>query len=246
MLRDILGSGAGMKKTTILIVDDEPRLVRFVKANLESVGYKVLSANDGNGALNLVQAEQPDLVILDILMPEMDGFQVCENVRQFSDVPIVFLTARTEESDKVRGFDLGADDYLTKPFGADELLARVNAVLRRTRFREEPRFRPNFVCDDLEIDFAHRKVFVRGDEVSLSPTEYKLLCQLAINSKRVMLHEELLSRVWGPDYRGEIEYLRVYIRYLRQKIEADSSHPRYILSKPGVGYMFAEPTAASL
>lgn len=230
-----------MKKTRVLVVDDEARLVRVVRANLESVGYRVISASDGKSALDLVEMEEPDLIILDLILPGMDGYEVCRKVREFSDVPIIMLTARTEEEDKVRGLNLGADDFLTKPFGAEELIARVNAVLRRSRLMGEQKPPAVYVCGEITIDFSQHRVLVRGMEVNLSPTEYKLFCQLVMNAGKVMLHEDLLSRVWGPEYRDELDYLRVYIRYLRQKIEEDSSHPTHILSKPGIGYMFAAP-----
>ncbi len=228
------------KPSSVLIVDDDPRLVRFVKANLESVGYKVSAANDGPSGLNITEMDAPDLVILDIMLPGMDGYELCQRIREFSDVPIIMLTARAEESDKVRGLRLGADDYLTKPFGAQELLARVEAVLRRTKFADESKPRPVLVRGDLAIDFVRRRVSIDEKEISLTPTEYKLLYELATNAGRVMLHEELLTRVWGPEYRDELDYLRAYVRYLRRKIEPDPSHPRLILSKPGVGYIFTD------
>jgi two-component system KDP operon response regulator KdpE len=225
---------------TILVVDDEPNLLRLVRANLERIGYQVQTARSGPEALEKIRTETPDLVILDVMMPGMDGYTVCERIRATSSVPIIMLTAKSELSDKVRGFELGADDYLTKPFGPEELLARVKAVLRRTR-QDETRPEPLFVCGDLTLDFAQRKVTVRGQEVKLSRTEYKLLHYLAKNVDRVLPHEDILRQVWGPEYRDETEYLWVYIRYLRQKIEEDSHHPKYILSEPGVGYMLKRP-----
>jgi two-component system KDP operon response regulator KdpE len=170
------------------------------------------------------------------MLPDLDGFEVCRLVREFSSVPIIMLTARAEESDKVRGLNLGADDYLTKPFGAEELLARVKAVLRRARPTPQPRH-PTFQTGDLRVDFARHTVTVRGRPVKLSPTEFNLLQYLAIHAGQVLPHEDILKAVWGPEYRDETEYLRVYIRYLRQKIEDDPSHPSYILTEPGVGYM---------
>lgn len=232
-----MGSDLG----SILVVDDEPRLVRIVKANLESVGYNVLSTLDGKSAVEMVEINEPDVVILDLGLPGMHGYEVCRRIREFSSVPIIILTARSEEEDKVKGLNLGADDYLTKPFGAEELLARVNALLRRSRMVAGPKAPTRFECGEITIDFLQHKVFVRGQEVSLSPTEYKLLYQLTSNAGRVMLHEELLTKIWGVEYRDEIDYLRVYVRYLRQKIEQDPSKPRYILAKPGVGYIFAQP-----
>ncbi|MBI2955365.1 MAG: response regulator transcription factor [Chloroflexi bacterium] len=229
-----------MKPATILVVDDEPRLVRFVKANLESVGYKVLSAGDGATALGLAETGQPDLIILDIVMPDVDGYEVCRRIREFSDVPIVMLTAKGEEGDKVKGFDVGADDYVTKPFGAEELIARVKAVLRRSPYSDAPKPQPLFVCGDFTMDFLQHKVTVHGSEKNLSATEYKLLHYLVTNAGKVIVHEDLLGKVWGPEYREEVDYLRVYIHHLRQKIEDDPARPRYILSKPSIGYMFAK------
>lgn len=230
-----------MKPASVLVVDDEPRLVRFVKANLESVGYKVLSASDGQTALSIAEREQPDIIILDIVMPDLDGYEVCRRIREFSDVPIIMLTAKGEEADKVKGFTAGADDYVTKPFGAEELIARVKAVLRRSQYSGTAKPQPVFVHGDFAMDFLQHSVTVRGQKINLSATEYKLLHYLVTNAGRVILHEDLLSKVWGPEYREEVDYLRVYIHHLRQKIEDDQSKPKYILSKPGIGYLFAKP-----
>ncbi len=229
------------KKTSVLVVDDDPQLLRLVRANLESVGYRVLVAMDAHSALELVDVEIPDMIILDIMMPEIDGYEVCRRIREFSETPIIMLTAKVEDVDKVKGLKLGADDYLTKPFSAQELLARVEAVLRRTRPSEEVKVPPTFTGGDISVDFVQRRVMVRGHEVALTLTEYKLLTQLVSNAGRVMLHRELLTRVWGAEYQDELEYLRAYIRHLRQKIEADPHHPKYILSKPGIGYIFVNP-----
>lgn len=230
-----------MKRPTILVVDDEPLLVRFMRANLESIGYKVLAAPDARTALALVERDNPDLVILDLMLPDMDGFAVCQALREYSDVPIIMLTARGEEVDRITGLNLGADDYLTKPLGAEELLARVKAMLRRTRFGSVQQL-SKFQTGDLTIDFDRRQVSVHGEEVRLSPTEFRLLQQLATHAGRVQVHAELLGTVWGPEYRDATEYLRVYIRYLRQKIEDNPSQPRYILTEPGVGYRLREST----
>lgn len=224
-----------MKQHTILVADDEPRLVRLVKANLEVDNYRVLVAYDGASALKIVEMEQPDLVILDIMLPDMDGYEVCQRIREFSTVPVIMLTARAREKDRIQGFDAGADDYLSKPFSTQELLARVKAVLRRSTSRQE---QPVAVyrSQGLVVDFVQRRVFVGEREVFLTPTEYTLLYHLAQNAGKVMLHGELLSRVWGPEYRDELQYLRGYISNLRKKLEDDPSHPRYILSRPGIGY----------
>ena len=227
--------------THILVVDDEIRLVTLVRKNLESLGYKVTAAGDGKTAIELVETRDFDLVILDLMLPDMDGYDVCRQIREFSEVPIIMLTARSDETEKVRGLDLGADDYLTKPFNVQEMLARVRAVLRRTRLPQQAKARPVLTTGNLCIDFARRLVTLRGERVKLSPTEYKLLYELASNAGRVLLHDELLRRVWGSEYRDEVEYLRVYVRYLRQKIEDDPARPRYILTEPGVGYCFALP-----
>ncbi len=232
-----------MEKETILVVDDEPRLVRLVREVLTAVGYRVLSAGECQEALEKVALEQPDLILLDILLPgEMDGYRICSRVREFSTVPIIMLTAKTREVDMLHGFDVGADDYLTKPFSAKELIARVKAVLRRSGAPgQEPVIMADLACGDLAISFTRHKVRVRDNEVTLTPTEFKLLQQLSLNANRVMLHGDLLTKVWGPEYRDDIDYLRTYIRHLRQKIEDSPSEPRYILTTPGVGYMLSCP-----
>ena len=221
----------------ILIVDDEPRVARLVSEVLSAVGYKVVAAATGKAAIEKVALEQPDLVLLDILLPQgMDGYQVCAQIREFSDVPVIMLTAKARDIDVLRGFDAGADDYLTKPFNAKELVARVKAVLRRT-YRPEAMITSTLACGELEIDFARRSVIVRGEPVALTRTEFELLRRLALNPNRVLSHEELLPEVWGPEYRNDLDYLRAYVRYLRRKIESDPSNPQMIVNSPGVGYM---------
>jgi len=229
------------RKATILVVDDEPHVVRLVKANLEPSGYRILTAADGEQALQAVEDESPDLVILDIMLPKMDGYEVCRRIREFSPVPVIMLTARSAEVDLVHGFDVGADDYLTKPFTAKELLVRVRAVLRRSKWPEEVLAHHGFKAGPIDIDFAGHKVTVDGQPVKLSPTEYRLLVYLASNAGRVILHRELLRAVWGPEYGDESEYLRVYIRYLRQKLEPDPANPLYLLTQPGAGYILHQP-----
>ena len=229
-------------KTSILLVDDDPQLIRLVRANLESVGYRVLVAMDAHSALETVNMEMPELILLDIMLPEVDGYELCQRIREFSDVPIIMLTAKVEDVDKVRGLKSGADDYLTKPFNVQELLARIEAVLRRTGPSDESKALPALTCGDVSVDFVQRKVMVRGQEIALTLTEYKLFSQLVSNAGRVMLHRELLANVWGAEYQNELEYLRAYIRHLRQKIEEDPHQPKYILSKPGIGYIFVCPT----
>lgn len=229
------------RKATILVVDDEPHVRKLVKANLESSGYGVLTAVDGEQAVEMVESEQPDLVILDLMLPKLDGYAACRRIREFSSVPIIMLTARSAEVDLIHGFDVGADDYLTKPFAVTELLVRVRAVLRRSKWPEEVIARQEFKAGPIAIDFAQHRVTVEGQQVKLTPTEYRLLTYLASNANRVVIHRELLRAVWGPEYGDETEYLRVYIRYLRQKLEPDPSNPRYILTQPGAGYMFYQP-----
>ena len=225
----------------ILIVDDEPKVVRLVTEVLRTVGYQVVAANSGESAVEVVALEQPHLVLLDVMLPRgPDGYEVCRTLREFSDVPVIMLTAKAKEADLLRGFDAGADDYLTKPFSAKELVARVRAVLRRSEHPEEA-VTSAFECGELQVNFASRTVRMRGKQVSLTRTEYELLRQLALNVNRVLLHSDLLTAVWGPEYRDDIDYLRAYIRYLRRKLEADPSHPRYILTSTGVGYMLANP-----
>jgi two-component system KDP operon response regulator KdpE len=213
---------------------------------MEAAGYRVIAAGDGAAALERTAIEQPDLVLLDILLPhDMDGYEVCRRLREFSDVPVIMLTARAREADRLKGFEVGADDYLTKPFSAKELLARVRAVLRRSQHREEIMTEARLVCGELSVNFAQHRVFLSGEELVLTATEHALLRQLALNANCVVLHERLLTAVWGPEYRDDIDYLRAYIRYLRRKIEPDPSKPRYILTRPGVGYMLSCPEADS-
>ncbi len=226
-----------MTASKVLVVEDEPKLVRLVRSLLQSHGYQVVVATTGEDALDVLGLAQPDLILLDLLLPgRVDGYEVCRRVRATSGTPVIMLTAMAQESDKVRGLDLGADDYITKPFSSQELLARVRAILRRSSLREAPAANEVVQVGRLSIDLARRRVAVAGKEVDLTPTEYNLLAELARNAGRVMLHEELLARVWGPEYRDETEYLRAYIRYLRRKLEEDPSHPQYILSRPGIGY----------
>jgi DNA-binding response OmpR family regulator len=213
----------------------------LVKANLESSDYRVFTAEDGEQAIRAVETELPDLVILDLMLPRMDGYTVCSRIREFSSVPVIMLTARSAKVDLVHGFEVGADDYLTKPFDVAELLMRVQAVLRRSKWPEEVMARQVFQSGPIEIDFAQHRVTVDGEPVKLTPTEYRLLAYMASNANRVLLHRELLRAVWGPEYGEETEYLRVYMRYLRQKLEPDPSIPHYLLTQPGAGYMLYQP-----
>jgi two-component system, OmpR family, KDP operon response regulator KdpE len=224
---------------TVLVVDDEPRYVRWITVNLRASGYRVLTAADGQTALDLTAGERPDLVLLDVGLPVLNGLEVCRRIREFSTVPIIMLTAKAAEADKVTGLDAGADDYLPKPFGPPELMARVRAVLRRARYAEAPTDEPVFRHGDLAIDFARHAVTRGGAPVTLTPTEYKLLVQLARHAGRVLVPEELLTAVWGPEYRDETQHVRLYVSRLRRKIEPDPEQPRYVLTKPGIGYWFA-------
>jgi two-component system KDP operon response regulator KdpE len=228
---------------TILVVDDEPRMVQFITMNLELEAFRVVSAFDGYQALEKMTRELPDLVILDIMMPDMDGFETLRKIRKMSAVPVIFLSAKGEEFDRIKGLDLGADDYIAKPFSPRELVSRIRAVLRRLEPVAPALGLPVKVDDDLCINFEQRKVIVRGQEVRLRPTEYRLLYQLVTNAGRLLTHETLLSRVWGPEYRDEDHYVRLYITYLRQKIEKDPKNPKYILSERGLGYRFKELAA---
>jgi len=230
------------RNLTVLIVDDEPRILDFVRMNLELEGYRTVEATSGIEALERLKEDLPDLVILDVMMPEMDGFETLRRIREVSTVPVIMLTVRQEERDRIRGLDLGADDYIAKPFSPRELLSRIKALLRRA-FMPSPTRKAEIVVDDeLTIDFSKREVIVRGQKVALRPTEYRLLYHLVNNAGRLMTHETLLSKVWGHEYRDESHYLRLYITYLRQKIERDPAHPKYILTERGLGYRFRDLT----
>jgi two-component system KDP operon response regulator KdpE len=224
----------------ILVVDDESRMVRFVRMNLELEGYKVTEAGDGMEALEKVRDELPDLVLLDVMMPEMDGFETLERLREISTVPVIMLTVKGDEEDRIRGLDLGADDYVTKPFSPHELASRIRAVLRRAEMPSPVPKTSIKVDDHLAIDFRQREVIVDGEPIRLRPTEYRLLYHLVNNAGWVMTHEMLLSKVWGYEYRDETGLLRLYITYLRKKIEPDPGSPRYILTERGVGYRFVD------
>lgn len=229
-----------MTEARVLVVDDEPKLVRLVREVLTATGFGVLSTGDGEAAIEMVAIEQPDLVILDIVLAgATDGYEVARRLREFSSIPIIMLTAKARESDMLRGFDIGVDDYLTKPFSSKELLARVRAVLKRSRRESVAPTESEIVCGDLRIDLARRRVSIGDREVRLTRTEYNLLHELAVHHDQVMLHAQLLTAVWGAEYRDDLDYLRAYIRYLRQKLEADRSNPKLIVTVPGVGYMLA-------
>lgn len=229
-----------MQPSKILIVDDEPKIVRFVRTTLRLAGYELATAMTGSEALVEFERERPDLIILDLGLPDIDGFDVLDEVRATSTVPVIILTARDDEADKVKGLELGADDYLTKPFGARELEARIQAVLRRVDWSPQTTERADFHLGELHVDFKRRIVTRAGNDVHLTPTEYDLLRTLIVNAGQVMLHAELLSLVWGEEYRNDLAILRVNVSRLRQKLEHDPRSPELILTIPGVGYMIPE------
>jgi len=231
-----------MPEVRILVVDDEPKLVRLVREVLTAIGFDVMSTGSGENAVEMAALERPDLIVLDVVLSgAMDGYEVTRRVREFSDVPIIMLTAKVREADLLRGFDVGADDYLTKPFSSKELLARVRAVLKRARREPAAPVESEIICGELRIDLARRHVTVAGKEIRLTPTEYNVLHELASHRNQVLLHEQLLTAVWGTEYRDDLDYLRAYIRYLRQKLEPDPANPKLIVTSPGVGYMLVCP-----
>jgi two-component system KDP operon response regulator KdpE len=227
-----------MTSATVLIVDDEPQIRRVLRTTLTSHGYAVIEARSGDEALEQIRAEDADLILLDVNMPGRSGLDTCREIRQTSDVPIIMLTVRNTERDKVQALDAGADDYVVKPFGAEELMARIRAALRRFAPAESL---PSFVSNDLSIDFEKRLVTLKGQPVRLTPKEYELLRHLVANQGKAQNHRRLLQAVWGPDYGEETEYLRVFINQLRKKIEPDPHHPRYLHTEPWVGYRFEPP-----
>lgn len=227
----------------VLLVDDEPRLLDSVRMNLEVEGFEVFEAHNGAEALERVRRVLPDIVVLDVMMPLMDGLETLRELRAFSSVPVIMLTVKADERDVIRGLELGADDYVAKPFSQRVLLSRIKAVLRRAEGAGPSGQRSRIQVDEnLEIDFDRHEVRVRGELVQLRPTEFRLLYHLATNPGVVMTHETLLSRVWGPEYRDASHYVRLYINYLRQKLEDDPANPRYILTERGVGYKFVDYT----
>jgi two-component system KDP operon response regulator KdpE len=224
-----------MTSATILIVDDEPQIRRVLRTTLTSHGYTVIEARSGDEALEQIRSEHADLILLDVNMPGRSGLETCREIRETSDVPILMLTVRNSERDKVQALDAGADDYIVKPFGTEELTARIRAALRRSTPAESL---PSFVSNELTIDFEKRVVTLKGQAVRLTPKEFELLRHLVANQGKAQGHRRLLQAVWGPDYGEETEYLRVFINQLRKKIEPDPHHPRYIHTEPWVGYRF--------
>lgn len=225
------------RRKTILVVDDEPRMIGFIRMNLELEDHQVIEAHSGLEALDALRTQLPDLLLLDVMMPDLDGFETLRMLREFSDIPVIMLTAKGEENDKVLGLELGADDYITKPFGPRELSSRIKALFRRLEkpSTEEAILR---VDDRLSVDFNQRQVIVDGAAVKLRPTEYRLLYHLIRNAGWTVPHDQILQKVWGYEYRDEAHYVRLYVNYLREKIEEDPSDPRYIITERGVGYRF--------
>jgi two-component system KDP operon response regulator KdpE len=232
-----------VKKLRILLVDDEERILNFLVAKLKASGYEVITAKNGAEALEQVQAQEPDMMVLDLNMPEMDGFEVIRGLRSFSAIPVIVLSAREADVDKIRSLELGADDYLAKPFNPDELQARIEAVRRRSEPEESRKTPEPFSVKDVTIDFKKRRVVVSGEEKHLTPIEWLLLSELARNAGRLMFYHELLTRIWGPEYRNDVQLLRTWISRLRYKIEADPGNPQLISTIPKTGYIMEPPTA---
>lgn len=224
----------------ILVVDDEERIVRFIRLNLEHDGFQVYEAFTGQQAMDRMRETLPDLVILDVMLPDIDGFEVLRLIRENHDIAVIMLTAKGEEDDRVQGLELGADDYVTKPFSPRELVSRVRAVLRRTGATRDTTSGLIEVDKRLKIDFDRREVWVEDELVKLRPTEFRLLFHLVQNAGWVISHDQILAKVWGYEYRDEPHYVRLYVNYLRQKLEADPANPRYILTERGVGYRFVD------
>lgn len=235
-----------MEAKKILVVDDEPKLVRLIQEILSASGYQVVAARTGNRAVEMAALEQPDLIVLDIMLAgEMDGNQVASRIREFSDVPIIMLTAKVRETDVLRGFDMGADDYIKKPFSSKELLARIRALLNRSSAQGQPPKQAEIICGDVKINILRRKVFIGERDIHLTPTEYKLLHELAVHCNQALNHEQLLSAVWGIEYIDDFDYLRSYIHLLRRKLEVDPSNPKIIVRVPGFGYMLEAKDTSS-
>jgi len=229
------------RKASVLVIDDEVRILRILQRVLELEGYRVLTANNGKAALDAFDKETPELVLLDIMMPDVDGYTMCQRIREFSQIPIIMVTAKDSDQEIVQGLNAGADDYVTKPFSASELVARVRAVLRRSKAWDECT-EPEFHSEDLVIDFARHRVTRCGQEVILTATEYRLLSYLVHNAGRVVTPDQILEKVWGEDYVGETHLLQVNMARLRQKLGDDAKKSRYILTRPGIGYMMLKPT----
>lgn len=228
------------KNRIVLVVDDEERMARFIRLNLEHDGFQVIEAFNGQNALNAIREKIPDIILLDIMLPDMDGFEILKLIREINTIPVIMLTAKGEEDDRVRGLELGADDYVTKPFSPRELVSRVKAVLRRSESSGLATKEVIEVDERLRIDFGRREVRVDGNLIQLRPTEYRLLYHLIQNAGWVMTYDQLLAKVWGYEYRDEPHYVRLYVNYLRQKLEKNPADPRYILTERGIGYRFVD------
>jgi two-component system, OmpR family, KDP operon response regulator KdpE len=226
------------RKPRVLVIDDDARMRRFLEINLDAEGYAVVSAASGRAGFEAVLGQQPDAIILDLMLPDMDGLELCRRMREFSDLPIIILTALKEESQLVQGLDVGADDYIAKPFSREELLARIRAVLRRVGFSAAVERSPDLVCGDLTLSCRDRRLTRNGQAVKLSHTEFKLLYFLMANAGRLLPNDELIARVWGAELVGKTDSLRTYVRYLRQKVEEDPKVPKRIVAERGIGYMF--------
>jgi DNA-binding response OmpR family regulator len=235
-----------VKTNKVLIIDDDPAIRKFIRANLEARGYQVLLAMDGDEGIQVIEKELPDLVILDIMMPKMDGFEVCRQVREWSKVPIIMLSAREGETDKVKCLDSGADDYLTKPFSLRELLARIKAVMRRSQDNTDAPAMSKYQFGALEVDFAGHTARLNGESLDLTAVEDKILNYLSTNAGRVITSNQLLAKVWGEDYFGDNRVLQVNICRLRRKLQDDPKNPRYIQTKPGIGYIMAKPVSEDI
>jgi two-component system KDP operon response regulator KdpE len=232
-----------MKKFQVLVVDDEQRILNFLSSKLRASGYDVITASNGEEALEQTQAQEPDLMVLDVMMPKMDGFETLKQLRSFSSVPVIILSAKGTNADKVKGLELGADDYLAKPFSPDELIARVEAVRRRLSPTEKRKAHEQASFDDLTIDFKKRLVILKGEEVRLTRIEWLLLSELAQNAGSLMLYSDLLTRIWGPEYRDDVQILRTWISRLRDKVESDPNNPTLIRTISKTGYMLDQPSA---
>ena len=231
-----------MRRFRILVVDDEERILNFLSTKLKASGYEVLTASNGIEGLEQAQAQEPDLVVLDLLMPRMDGLEMLKQLRTFSPVPVIILTAKGADTDKIKGLQLGADDYLPKPFNPDELVARIEAIRRRMEPDERRKIPEILELGNITVDFRKRNVLVNGEEKYLTRTEWLLLSQLINNAGRLMLYEELLTQVWGPEYRDDVQILRTWISRLRSKLESDPGKPPLIRTVPKTGYMIDNPT----
>jgi two-component system KDP operon response regulator KdpE len=233
-------SDAVFRNKKILVVDDEERMARFIRLNLEHDGFQVIECYKGMQAVSLLREKMPDVVVLDVMLPDIDGFEVLQFIREVSSVPVIMLTAKGEEEDRVKGLELGADDYVTKPFSPRELVSRVRAVLRRVDQSSSSGEGVIEVDEHLKIDFGRREIRLDGELVKLRPTEYRLLYHLVKNAGWVLTYDQILAKVWGYEYRDEPHYVRLYVNYLRQKLEKDPANPIYILTERGVGYRFVD------